>query len=557
MNYCIKNNYFFIIILSIFSCTTDDDNLEESLRLNSIEGNFLLETQQDVNDFGDLNYESIDGSLVIGNSTGMSNITSLEPINNLKAVFGFLSIQNNPQLTSLSGLENLRYMCHSEPSSIRIINNDGLTEISAISNINYCDMMSLTLKDNNSLSNIDAFSEIRNLSQIILQSNENLIDLSAFNNLEQVRYLALIDGNFSNVGFNNLNTCDTLHIVSCNNLTHVNSLSNLTNLRVLELGLPGAFLQYQYDPILSNQSLASLDGLSNVTNLEAIGIGGGSSDLRSLPNFKGTIGSIALHNTAIENLDGFSQGTQDYHTDLYIYDNYNLENVDGLLNYHVLGEIYLVNNTNLNNIDGFDTVSEIIAGYIFIDGNSIEQTNSVFENLTTINFYEINITNNSGFDHFSGFNVLNTENLSVNINNNTDLASIDAFNTLERVSLNFINNPNLTSILGFDNVIEADLTIGYSAISNPNQPVEIIDVFNPSAIINNLGIFNTNISNLDSFQNFSLNELIQIYNNGLLTDFCGISNQVVNSTTSTLIYDVRDNLFNPSRYDLVDGDCSN
>ncbi len=554
-----KKNCLLIVILLVFSCSSnDDENLEESLRLNAIEGHFMLETQQDVNDFGELNYESIDGSLVIGNSTGVSNITSLEPLNNIKAIFGFLIIQNNPQLASLSGLENLQYMCDAEPTSISIRNNETLTEISALQNINYCDMMSLSLEDNESLTNIDAFSSITDISQITLKSNEYLIDLRPFNSLERIGHLNLVDGNFSNIGFDNLNSCDKLHISSCNNLVNVNSLSNLTSLRVLEVGLPSAFLQYTYEPILSNQSLASLDGLSNVTNIEAIGIGGCSTDLRSLPNFKGNISSIAIHNTALDNLDGFSEGSQEFNTDLYIYNNYNLENVDGLLNYDVLGEVYLVNNTNLNNIDGFDNVSEISNGYILIDGNSIGQTNSVFESLATIDFYEINISNNSGFEHFFGFNLLNTENLSIYFRNNSDLESVNAFNLLETVvNLDFYNNSNLVSINGFNNVIEGNLRIGTPDNSNPHQPIEIIDVFDSSATLNGLGIFNTNITNLDSFQNFNLNELIQIYNNGLLTDFCGVSNQVASSSTSTLTYDVRDNAFNPSRFDLSNGNCSN
>ena len=48
----------------------------------------------------------------------------------------------------------------------------------------------------------------------------------------------------------------------------------------------------------------------------------------------------------------------------------------------------------------------------------------------------------------------------------------------------------------------------------------------------------------------------QIKNNRLLTDFCGISTEVSNNNTSSFIYDVRDNAFNPSRYDLSIGNCS-
>ena len=248
-----------IILICIFSCSSNDsDNLEDSLLMNAVEGNFSLQTQQDVNDFGDLNYESVNGSIVIGNSNSVSNITSLEPLSNIKAIFGFLAIQNNPQLTSLNGLDNLQFMCFDEPSSIAIRNNESLIEISALGNLNSCELMGLTIENNNSLTNIDAFSNITTLSNMTLDGNDQLLDLSPFDRLENIVNLTLVDGNFSDVGFNNLNSCDQLLISSCNNLTHVNSLSNLNNLRVLAVGLPGAYLQYTYDPNMSNESLASM-----------------------------------------------------------------------------------------------------------------------------------------------------------------------------------------------------------------------------------------------------------------------------------------------------------
>jgi len=550
--------YSIIFLVCLCSCSSNEnDNVEDSLLMNAIEGHFVLESQQDVNDFGELNYESINGSIVIGNNNSMSNITSLEPLSNVKAIFGFLAIQNNPQLTSLYGLENLQFMCFEEPSSIAISNNATLTEISALGNIDYCQSMGLTITNNNNLTNIDAFSNMTTLAQITLNGNDQLLDLSPFNSLESVENLTLVDGNFSNMNFNNLNSCDRLHISSCNNLTNVNSLSNLTSLRVLEIGLPSAYLQYTNDPSMSNQSLKSLQGLSNVTNIEAIGIGGGSSELTTLPIFNGEIRSIALHNTALNNLDGFSEGISEYNTDLYIYGNYNLQNVDGLLNYNVLGEVYLVNNSSLNNIDGFDNVTEITNGYILIDGNNIEQTNNVFESLATIDFYDINISNNSGFNNFSGFNTLSTENLNVGFYNNSDLENINAFNYLDKVNLIVYNNPSLTSLNGFQNVTEGNLGIGRIDEPNSHQPIDTINIFDDSVLINNLGLFNTNLTNLNSFQNFGLGELVQIHHNNLLTDFCGISNQIITSTTDTMSYSADNNAYNPSRYDISNGNCSN
>ncbi|WP_127846107.1 hypothetical protein [Psychroflexus aestuariivivens] len=556
MRLTIKYILIILIFYSFYSCTNDDENLQEDLIKNAIVGNFVLRNQEDVDNFGNQNYSSVKGLLAIGDSGNISSdITSLEPLSSLKGIFGSLTVQNNPGLTSLNGLNNIKYMCFNEPTSVIIDNNQSLNDITALTNIDYCGSTRIVLKNNGMLSNIDAFSNVQAIERLHIEKNENLFDLSPFNNLEVAESILLIEGNFSNIGLNNLKSSNLLNISSCNSVVDVESLSNLTNLKILEIGILSASTPYSDEPSLHNQSLESLEGLRNITDLRIVAIAG-SNNLTSLPSFSGNIDAIILHNTAIENLDVFSYTEQELSTSIFLYNNYNLKNVNGLLNFNTLGEIYLVNNTDLDNIDGFDNINQILNGFISIDGNNISQTNSVFENLTSIDFGGLEIKNNTGFEHFSGFNQLQTDFLSVSIHNNSDLISIDGFNMLENSHLIIKENPSLLSINGFENVSEGQLSIG-NVINGINQPINQINVFNSSANIIKLKIFDTEITNLDSFQNNSFGNLIQINRNNLLTDFCGISEQVANSSSSTLTYIVNDNGYNPGRFDLSVGNCSN
>lgn len=554
----ISIKYFLIIVIScsFYSCESDEDDFKENLLENAFEGNFVLRNQEDVNNFGNQNYTAIRGLLAIGDSGDVSSdITTLEPLSNLKAVFGSLTIQNNPNLTSLSGLQNIECMCFNQPSSVIISNNPSLNDISALTNIDYCDSTKIGLVNNAALTNIDAFSSVKELGRLLIKNNDSLLDLSAFNTLEKADRVFLIDGNFSNIGFENLNSLITLNISSCNNITNVDTLSNLTSLARLEIGISSASTPYFDEPFLHNQSLESLEGLRNITDLNVVAIAG-SENLTSLPDFNGVIDAVILHNTAIENLDVFLNTEQEFRTSVYLYNNHQLKNVDGFLNFDTLAEVYLVNNTDLDNIDGFDNINQIQNGNISIDGNNISQTNSVFENLSFVDFGGIDIKNNSGFQHFSGFNQLQTDFFDVNFHNNSDLISIDGFNMLDYSNLIITENPNLTSINGFDNVNQGMLIVG-DVDNGFYQPINQLNVFNSSANIFELRIFDTDIANLDSFQNNSFENFIQIKRNNLLTDFCGISEQVNNSTTSSLTYVVDDNGYNPSRFDLSNGNCSN
>lgn len=109
-------------------------------------GDVELLSQADVDAFG-ANYPNcthIDGNLFIGSiQVPDSDITDLSPLSNLIVVNGGIYIWHNPELTTLSGLDNLLYA-----HTITISNNPQLSDITALQNMDFANLSGLTITDN-------------------------------------------------------------------------------------------------------------------------------------------------------------------------------------------------------------------------------------------------------------------------------------------------------------------------------------------------------------------------------------------------------------------------
>ena len=73
-------------------------------------GTVVLETQADVDDFGQRGITLINGNLTVGRATGTDSITSLAPLENLKEVVYSLTLHATCAVTGLDGLENLTHV---------------------------------------------------------------------------------------------------------------------------------------------------------------------------------------------------------------------------------------------------------------------------------------------------------------------------------------------------------------------------------------------------------------------------------------------------------------
>ena len=74
------------------------------------DGTVILETQADVDAFGQQGITFIDGNLIIGRTAGTDSITSLAPLSGLKEVVYAFTLQPTCAITGLEGLENLEHV---------------------------------------------------------------------------------------------------------------------------------------------------------------------------------------------------------------------------------------------------------------------------------------------------------------------------------------------------------------------------------------------------------------------------------------------------------------
>lgn len=123
---------FFIAIT--ISCSTDDTPTDTNPGEGTIEivrlGDLNLKTQEEVDNFIDGENIEIDGNLQIGTDE-KSNISELSNLHGIRKITGKLIIVKNPDLESLTGLDNLI----EAGDSINIIENPFLVDYSAFQNL--------------------------------------------------------------------------------------------------------------------------------------------------------------------------------------------------------------------------------------------------------------------------------------------------------------------------------------------------------------------------------------------------------------------------------------
>lgn len=222
------------------------------------EGDVLLTSQKEVDDFGEEKYSEVTGNLAIidsnfppiknldsldelltvGGNLRIEETTSIEFANlnglsSLASIKGGLMLIGNYWLNDLSGLENL-----SELNSLEINRTANLFFLTGLEKITTLE--SLLIIDNQQLKNLDG---LRNLSsvenKIVIDSNQGLLNMSGLENLKELKSLDIShnEGLIDLTGLENLEKLDDL-IVSYN--SSLNDFCGLT-LLIVNNGLIGNF----------------------------------------------------------------------------------------------------------------------------------------------------------------------------------------------------------------------------------------------------------------------------------------------------------------------------
>jgi hypothetical protein len=344
---------------------------------NIFEGHVRLNNQNEVDTFGAMGYTKVNGSLTI---TGFYEnhkpyITDLSSLSSLKEVTNIFSVEFNPTLENLNGLEGIELVGQLDLElnlalkSIRSLS--GLKQVTGFTAPEYDYPSQLRISSCDILASLEGLQNISEVDYLIVEGNDELIDLAGLRGI-------------SNVSKN-------ISITGAGQLTSLNGLNQLSN-------VGGDFL------IHNQNSLASLEGLENLENVENKLEIHGNNSLVSI--------------SALDNLLSVNE--------LLINSNVNLESADGI-NLDVVQNLctiaYSGQFTDLRGISGTVTSARlrIIHCYNLV-------TLAGLETLNEIN--EIEIWNNPVLENLSGLNGLRTVHNRVYIDDNNNLDNFCAFDGL-------------------------------------------------------------------------------------------------------------------------------
>ncbi|AFL81826.1 hypothetical protein Aeqsu_2366 [Aequorivita sublithincola DSM 14238] len=302
-------------------------NLNDVVEENIFQGNVVLSSQAEVNDFGTHNYVEITGDLIIGKlpNSGYSDITDLSPLLTLERIGGHLYIQYNEILNTTAGLNNLTSL----GNDLAFIDNASLLKIEGFNNIASGIVGNLIINYNPVLNNLDGINNVTTVGgQLFITSNVKIPNLDFLGNLVSIER--------------------TLTLSNLADIQNFNSLAKLETIKELIVN--------------NNPSLKNFDGLQNLKeSIEFLKIGKNNSlkNLIGLENMNVTGSIVISNNSQLVNLNGLLKVTT-LTSYLEISNNSSLTDLSGLNNLTIVGyPIKISQNNNLMSLNGFENLTDV------------------------------------------------------------------------------------------------------------------------------------------------------------------------------------------------------
>ncbi len=285
--------------------------------------------------------------------------------------------------------------------------------------------------------------------------------------------------------------------------------------------------------IVRNPNLISTVGL-NISEIGSQLAIVENSSLESLKGFKSVtllpIGLFLAQNSALIDCSDLNSITE--MGDLFIGGCPMLENIDWLTNLKSInsGGIHINSCNSIKNIDGLSNITNLTGEYVYVEisNNTALENLSGLHNLSASVRY-LTIDGNSSLLSLQGIeNIVPFQNLNISRNN-----SLQNLNGLEKItelydSLTIVRNNSLTDLHGLDN----------------------LNSVNSFATINN----NEKLASLNGLENLSEVFILESGNNPQLSNFCALQNLV--SEDPNISLNIHHNAYNPTKQDIIDGNCS-
>lgn len=260
--------------------------------------------------------------------------------------------------------------------------------------------------------------------------------------------------------------------------------------------------------IVENATLKTLEGLENITSLSFGLFLFGNNELSNVSQLGSLmeIGSLVLINCPlIPNIDFLSNITSLKNLNIDSCDT--LKNLDGLSNLtNMTGDypyVEIRNNTLLENLNGLQNLNASVLN-LKVDGNPNLITLRGLENI--IPFQDLYIARNNSLQNLNGLENIEVLSFTASILHNPSLTNLDGLNNLHTTNNGIIieNNSTLLSLEGFENLINCSTLLAK--------------------------------------------------NNENLSNFCAIQNLVLEN--NNLWLQIANNAYNPTKQDIIDGNCS-
>jgi len=499
-------------------------------------GTISLSSQAEVDDFATdySNCTDTNGSLIINTD---SDINDLSPLSGIENISGSLVISGDfgdpSQLTNLDGLNIITL------NSLSIIENQALTEIDALSSVTTLQNGSIAIYDNPQLTNLDGIANIvpegnGNAGELDgnleIYNNPLVTSLDVFDNITQVNFeldISEMPGLSNLNGLDNITGAGELVIGDNQNLTSLNGLSGLTEVT-------------QNANIGGNSSLTNLSGLNNLVEVGNVFDIDDNDQLTSLSGLNSltqvgtnlpTFGSgghlIIRNNQNLSSLNGLN-ALEDTGGDFIIKDLDNLTDITALTSLtSVGGKLEVGNNDALTDLTGLHNLTEANANGnsligVLIAGNELLPNLDGLSGLTDItNRLEINF--NPNLDNINGLSNLSIVNSITLIDNDIiqDLTGLEGVNTSD-VTLR--DNPALQSLNGLNNIT----TLGNLIIENNSSLTDISALSNATTVDGKLEIKeNPSLTTLNGLENLtSVNNSLDIEENNSLTDLSALNSLI-------------------------------
>lgn len=264
-----------------------------------------------------------------------------------------------------------------------------------------------------------------------------------------------------------------------------------------------------------------------------------------------------------------------------------ITNLNGLRNLKKIDGSLLISETDISIIQELDQLEEIGGVLSFYMNSSLKEIKNI-NSLRSVN--ELSFFGNEDLLTIYGFNALTHCNNTLSINGNGNLETIEGFNNLLHIGgdLSIESNSKLVKLKGFEQLNE----VGQNILLRSNIHIHRIEAFNNlMSIGEDLDLrYNWNLETMGFFKKLNridgrliienhkelkslpgLSNLIflgnQLYiaDNLKLSDYCGLT-PLIQTEGGLSVGDngppynvpyfvIENNLFNPSRLDLFEGNC--